>query len=27
LEEATDGLEAFQREHVRWKFAISVAAA
>jgi NADPH:quinone reductase len=27
LEEATDGLEAFQREHVRGKFAISVAAA
>jgi len=27
LEEATDGLDAFQREHVRGKFAISVAAA
>jgi NADPH2:quinone reductase len=27
LEEATDGLDAFQREHVRGKFAISMAAA
>jgi NADPH2:quinone reductase len=27
LEEATEGLEAFQREHVRGKFAISMAAA
>jgi NADPH:quinone reductase-like Zn-dependent oxidoreductase len=26
LEEAPDGIEAFQREHVRGKFAISVAA-